>query len=289
MEINKRSSIIFVAVSILVLVVLFIFMPTVLLQVPNISPEAYLDSIPYMYLFNSNMILIVPSSTFFILVLGLQTVVLGLSFLKNKKYETHLWWGLAMVFWGIGALLAGTSYQGFGYQLKCSNYDLCLYTSWFELAYYYFTAVSMSCLGIAVAKTVLPKEKQTFLIMYSKIALILYIVLQILGVIINNRFLLSYELFTIFFMPLYLIFFFYNVKLYRKQKDPLNKTLIITWLLFLVVNASYYIYFFLGIGESLYETTNIWFSANDVLHVALILWMLFLQFKVKKEIPLSNK
>jgi hypothetical protein len=263
-------------------------MPTVLLQEPNITPSEYLDSIPYMYLFSSGSIMIVPSSTFFVYFLGIQTVVLGLSFLKNRKYETHLWWGIAMIFWGIGALLAGSSYQGFGYQLKCANYDLCLYTSWFELAYYYFTALSMSALGIAIAKTILPKEKQSFLLLYSKIALVVYVVLQIVGVIVSNRFLLSYELFTIFFMPLYIVFFMYSFKLYTKQKDQLNKTLIITWVLFLIVNVSYYIYLFLGVGETLFENTGIWFSANDVLHVALILWMLFIQFKVKKEISIQH-
>lgn len=285
MKITRRTIILFGIFSVLVLVLLFIFMPTMLLQEPNITPSAYLDSIPYIYLWNTNIVLIKPSSTFFIYFLGIQTVALGASFLKNKQYEIHLWWGIAMLFWGIGALLAGTSYQGFGYELKCTNYDVCIYTSWFELAYYYFTAASMSALGIAIAKTILPKDKQIFLFRYSIIAFGSYIVLQILGVILNNRFLLSYELFTIFFMPLYLIFFIYNLRLYLKQKDEVNKTLIITWLLFLVVNVSYYVYFILGIGETLYDRTGIWFSANDVLHITLILWMLFLQYKVKPVIP----
>ena len=285
MKITKYTVISFTIISIFVLVLLLIFMPSILLQEPNITPSAYLDSIPYVYLFNTSIILIKPSSTFFIYLLGVQTIVLGISFLKNKQYETHLWWGIAMVFWGVGAILAGSSYQGFGYELKCSTYDFCLHTSWFELAYYYFTALSMSALGIAVAKTILPKGKQNFLLWYSKIALVLYVILQITGVIINSRFLLSYELFTLFFMPLYIIFFVYSVLLYKQQKDLVNKTLIMTWLFFLVVNASYYIYLFLGIGEMLYENAEIWFSANDVLHVTLILWMLFIQLKVKQVIP----
>jgi hypothetical protein len=285
MRITKKNAIVFLIFTILILLALFIFRPTQLLQEPNITPSQFLEGMPYIYLFNSSIVLIKPTSTFFIYFLGIQTIVLGLSFLKNRKYETHLWWGIAMVFWGVGALLAGTSYQGFGYQLKCSIGEYCLYTSWFELAYYYFTAVSMSCLGIAISKTVLPKKEQKFLITYSKVVLVVYVLLQLLGTIINNRFLLSYELFTIFFMPLYLIFFYYNIVKYRKQKDQLNKTLIITWLLFLVVNLSYYVYYYLGVGESLYLNYDIWFSANDVLHIALVAWMFYLQFVVKKEIP----
>ena len=109
-------------------------------------------------------------------------------------------------------------------------------------------------------------------------------ILLLLGSVLENRFLVSYELFTIFFMPLYIIFFIYSLRLYQVHKDELNMKLIITWILFLIVNVSYYVYFFLGLGESLYSNTGIWFSANDVLHVALILWMGYIQFILKKAI-----
>jgi len=260
-------------------------MPTSILQSPLTTPSEYLATIPYTHLFGTDIIIITPLSTFFIFFLGIQTIILGYSFLKERQYPTYLWWGIAMLFWGIGALLAGMSYQGFGYELKCVGNEYCIHTSWFELAYYYVTALSMSALGIAIAKTILPQTKQRFLLMYSQIAIVLYVVLLLLGTILQNRFLISYELFTIFFMPLYLIFFIYSVQLYKKNRDSLNKTLLVTWLLFAVVNLSYYIYYFLGIGESLYEQTNIFFNANDVLHVLLILWMGYLQFVVKKVIP----
>ena len=103
----------------------------------------------------------------------------------------------------------------------------------------------MSALGFAIAKTILPLDKQRFLILYSKIAIVVYTFLLVLGSVIQNRFLISYELFTLFFMPLYIIFFIYSVQLYKKNHDQLNKTLIYTWLLFLIVNASYYVYYFL--------------------------------------------
>jgi hypothetical protein len=261
---------------------LFFFMPESLLQLPKITPSEYLSSIPYIYLFHTDMILIKPSSTFFIYFLGIQTIVLGMSFLKDRQSDAHLWWGLAMMFWGIGALLAGTSYQGFGYELKCNGYEYCLHTSWFELAYYYFTALSMSALGIAIAKTILPRDKQKFLFIYAKIAIVIYIILLLVGSIFQIRLLISYELFTIFFMPLYVIFFIYSVLLYKKKHDQLNQRLLVTWVLFLIVNVSYYIYYFLGIGDTIYLNTGVWFSANDVLHVLLICWMGYIQFHVKK-------
>jgi hypothetical protein len=258
-------------------------MPTSLLQEPLITPLEYLSSKPYIEVFN--WIIIVPSSTFFIYFLGVQTILLGVSFLRNKPSVAQTWWGISMIFWGLGALLAGTSYQGLGYELKCVGQEYCLHTSWFELAYYYFTGISIGALGIGIAYTILPQEKRGFLFTYSNIAIVLYTFILVLGSIVENRFLVSYELFTLFFMPLFLIFFIYNIKQYNRQHDPLNKTLITTWILFLVVNLSYYVYFFLGIGESLYTNKGIWFSANDVLHVALIIWMGYLQFYVKKQIP----
>ena len=91
----------------------------------------------------------------------------------------------------------------------------------------------------------------------------------------------GFGLFTIFFMPMFVLFFVTSVIQYRENNDELNKTLIITWILFLIVNGSYYVYYFLGFTESIYENTGIWFSANDVLHVALIGWMLYIQFVLK--------
>ncbi|MCK5732145.1 MAG: hypothetical protein KAH13_03940, partial [Tenericutes bacterium] len=139
--INKKTILIFSVVTFLVLLLLGIFMPTSILQEPNITPAEYLADIPYLNvsIFNLDFILIVPSSTVFILILGIQTIVLGFTFLKDRRSEKNTWWGISMLFWGLGALFAGMSYQGLGYELKCALYDICIFTSWFELCYLYFT------------------------------------------------------------------------------------------------------------------------------------------------------
>jgi len=233
-------------------------------------------------IFNIEFILIVPSSTFFVFLLGIQTIYLGYSFIKSSESTKHLWWGISFIFWGIGALLAGTSYQGLGYELKCRGFEYCLYTSWFELSYLYFTAVSISAMAVVIAKSVLPDNKRKPLYIYGALIFIIYTLLLLSGTMGSIKFLISYELFTLFFMPPFLIFFIINVIYYKKQKDDLNKTLIITWVLFLAVNLSYYVYLFSGLTDSLYKNFGIWFSANDVLHVTLIFWMLFIQLKLKK-------
>ena len=275
--------------TVITLVLLAIFVPTTLLQEPMVTPDAFLNGIPYwtLTLGSKSFIIILPSETIIVFLLGIEILLLGLFFLKKYKHTPSFWWGLSMIFWGMGTLLAGTSYQGLGYELKCNGETYCLFTSWFELSYLYFTALSISALAVAVAKSILPKEKQSFLIIYGLVGSLLYTFVLLAGTIFEIRFLISYELFTLFFMPLFLIFFVYSMIYYKKQKDALNKSLIITWILFLLVNASYYIYYFLGLTQKLYQTYHLWFSANDVLHVTLILWMAFIWIKIKPQIERS--
>lgn len=277
---------IFGIIGIVVVALLGIFMPSDILLDPLMTPAEYLASKPYLDLmmFGKTLTIIVPSSTVMVFLLGFQVVFLGGSFLKNKKDTAQFWWGIGMLFWGLGALAAGMSYQGLGYELKCQGLEYCQFTSFPELVYLFLTAISMGSLCIAIAVSLLKKEFQKPLIYYGIISVTIYTIVLLAGSIISNQFLISYELFTIFFMPMFLLFFIISVVQYKRSKDELNKTLLYTWILFLIVNISYYVYYFLGFTESLYENTGIWFSANDVLHVALILWMLYIQFILKRKI-----
>ncbi|MBN2268045.1 MAG: hypothetical protein JXC35_01345 [Acholeplasmataceae bacterium] len=284
--IKKKLVLGYVLLTILSLILFALFLPTTLLQEPKITPVEFLSGILYwtIYIGNRSLIIIYPSETLIVFFLGIEILLLGWSFLKKRDHEPSFWWGISMIFWGIGTLLAGTSYQGLGYELKCNGEPFCLFTSWFELSYLYFTALSISALAIAFAKSVLPKDKQSLLVKYGFVSSICYTLILITGTILEMRFLISYELFTIFFMPLFLIFFIYNIIYYKKHRDHLNRSLMITWLLFLVVNVSYYVYYFLGFTDWLYQNYHIWFSANDVLHVTLIIWMAFIWIKIKPQI-----
>lgn len=266
--------------TVLVLLFLGIFQPH-LLQWPHLTPGAYLEQVPHLTL-GSGLILTQPSSTFLVYFLGVEVVLLGISFLNMKAESRFRWWGISMLFWGVGALLAGTSYQAFGYELKCAGNPFCLFTDWFELAYYYFTAAALSSLGIAVAQTILEKKERKFLYYYAVLSFFIYVVLLMAGAAFDSRILLSYELFTVFFMPLFVVFFIYSVIKYRRQRDRRNKRLITTWLLFLVVNVSYYVYYFSGNAGVLYRHYHIWFPANDLLHLLLIFWMAFIWLRLKK-------
>jgi len=276
----------YIVLTIITLILLAIFMPTSLLQEPKVTPVEFLKDLLYwtLALGSKSLIVIYPSETLIVLFLGIQIILLGFFFLKKRNHVPSFWWGISMILWGMGTLLAGMSYQGFGYELKCYGQTYCLFTSWFELSYLYFTALSISALAIGFAKSVLPKEKQLFLVGYAFICSLVYTFILLTGTLLEIRFLISYELFTLFFMPLFLIFFIYNIIYYKKQKDTLNQSLMILWILFLGVNASYYIYYFLGVTQVLYQTYHIWFSANDILHLTLILWMAYIWIKIKPQI-----
>lgn len=60
-------------------------------------------------------------------------------------------------------------------------------------------------------------------------------------------------------------------------KSPMDLALLGTWALMLLSMAFYWIYDYLGIARKLwYRENRIWFSENDVLHIVLILWVVYI-------------
>lgn len=275
---QRRTIMVVTLVGIIVLLLLGIFMPSDILLDPRITPAELLASKPYVMI--GSIVIVVPSSTIFVYLLGIQILILGYLFQKDKL----MLWAYSLYFWGIGTVLAGTSYQAFGYELKCAGNEYCQFTSWFELSYLFVTALSITIMALAFAQTFLSGTSKQVLQVYPVVMMGVYTVLLLLGSVLSVQFLLSYELFTVFFMPLFVVFFVYNIIGYQKTKDALNKSFIVLWLLFLVVNVLYYVYYLPGFTESLYTETGIWFSANDVLHIGLILWFVYFQLRIKFEL-----
>jgi len=263
---------------ILVLVMLYIFMPVAIPSNPLTTPQEYLGIKPYLNI--GDLVIIVPSSTIIVYLLGVQIILLGAYLYKNTKKL----WGLSFIFWGIGTVLAGTSYQGLGYELKCSGYEYCIFTSWLELSYLFVTGISIGLMALAFAFDFAVKKMRKFLEYFGVISIVLYSTVLVIGSVIENSFLISYELFTIFFMPIFIVFFVINIIRYRRKQSIIDRKFIVMWILFLIVNVAYYAYYFIGITESLYMNSGIWFSANDVLHVGLIIWFLYIRLGVSKDL-----
>jgi hypothetical protein len=181
-----------------------------------------------------------------------------------------------MIFWGVGTIFAGTSYQAFGYQLKCVGVEYCNFTDWWEIMYLLITAISIGMLVIAMSHCVANGKTRKAMKMITYISLPLYAVVLTIGSLVPVKFMVTYELFSVFFMPHFVVFFILSIREYRNKKDLMNKRFILTWILFLIVNVAYYVYYWLGISEKLLSSTGIWFNQNDILHVLLLAWMIYI-------------
>jgi amino acid transporter len=117
---------------------------------------------------------------------------------------------------------------------------------------------------------------------YAMVNTALYSVLCLTGAFVPSRFLVSFDLIVLFTVPSYLILFAINTARYYRLRQQIELALMVTWLSLGVVMAAYYIYLALGYSAKLWEK-GIWFTENDVLHVGLILWMLYIGFVVAKK------
>lgn len=274
---NKK---IIALIGIVVILVLFAVFPVSILADPMVTPCYYLSNIPYLEI--GNITIITPSSTIIVYLLGIITLLFGIKLAFKEENETKKLWGLTLILWGIGTLLAGTSYQGLGYELKCEDQVYCLFTSWFELSYLLVTAISITFMAYAVSIEALNETTRKLYLKVATIGLVLYSLSLLFGVIVEIKFLITYEYFLLFFLPYFISFFMMNLKGYKKSKNKLDRGLIIVWLSMLLINVIYFIYFFSGLPEYLYETYAFFFSANDILHLGLIGWMVYIFMVIRK-------
>lgn len=240
-----------------------------LIMTPVMTTPDYLAQWP-LFTFQ-DIIIQQPSSSIIILVLALLTCALGLHYLIRNRAPFHYWLGYGFIFWGLGAFLAGLSYQAFGYYLKCLGLTSCLYTDWVELLYMIFTVISINAILVAYASQVKPYSKSLFLKRAAVISILAYTLVQGIGMLIPIRFLLSYEALLLFLSPNLIVFMIISAK--HKQEKRHNRLLKL-WIAFIFVNLAYFVALFTDIGSLIYDNTGFWFNENDVLHVLLILWML---------------
>lgn len=224
------------------------------------------------------IILTQPSSTFLVYLLGVLTVGAGIYFLLIRGDEiSRLWWGVSLLLWGIGALLAGTSYQAFGYHIKCAGRSFCSWTSWWEVVYLMFQQVSMNAMLVAVAHSCTEGLPQMILLSFALVSGVGYVVCTSVGGIVPIKSLITFRLMVWVSIPVLLIFFVLNGWRYYSYSDPMDLYLLLTWFLLLLTSTVYWLYDELGITEKLWARgSGIWFSQNDLLHVCLILWVIYI-------------
>jgi hypothetical protein len=247
---------------------------------PELTPETWCEVQPCMTIkvASKEIILTQPSSTLFVYSLGVLTIGVGLGSLWLQGDEiSRRWWGISLLLWGVGALLAGTSYQAFGYQIKCAGQETCAWTSWWEVIYLMFQQVSMDALLVAIAYSCTEGPLQTVLLGYALLSAVGYVILTFIGGMMPVKALITFEWMVWVSTPIFLILFILNGWRYYRFGTPMDLALVGAWLWLLFTMTAYWLYDKLDITPKLWaKGKGIWFSQNDVLHIGLILWMIYL-------------
>ena len=197
----------------------------------------------------------------------------------RQGQKSRLWWGIALVLWGAGALLAGTSYEAFSYAIKCAGRPACVWTSWWEVLYLILSVASVDAMLVAEAYTCATGRLRRGLIIYAAANLAAYVVIALIGALVPVKFLISFELLILFAAPTILLFFILNGWRYVKFRDRMDLALLGAWVWLVLTLGAYFGYLMAGITQTLWAR-GVWFSENDVLHIGLIVWMIYLAWVV---------
>ena len=254
---------------------------------PKMKPEQWCELQDCMMI-GSDFILSQPFSSLIVYLLAILSIGVGVYFLKIQNLqESRKWWGYALIAGGAAAVLAGTSYQAFGYELKCSGREFCVWTNWWEVIYNVMTVASINAMLVAVAYSSTKGSFRKYIIIYACLNFSAHLLATIVGVLIPDKFLISFELLVLFSAPTLLFLLAYNGWRSFKLKDSMELAIFGNWVLLFFMLFAYFQYLSMGLTQQLWEQ-GIWFSENDILHVVGIIWTLYLPiFMIKRVKDLS--
>jgi hypothetical protein len=220
-----------------------------------------------------------PIGIVLVFALALMWIGAGVYFLVSRRGQrSRAWFGVALVLGGVGAGLAGTSYQLFSYVLKCEGRELCALTNGYEVAYSVTQAWSVSAMVVAVAFACTLGKVRTGLIAYALINAIAYCIVTVIAVMTPSATLLSFSVLMLFALPGVLIVIVITA---RHLGEPKERAIFTAAILLLLVQVAYYAYWASGLTQTLWDNGNgFYFSENDVLHIGFILWLAYLLWRV---------
>lgn len=256
-----------------------------LASIPSAPPQtadSWLTIQPFVTLriAGASVLLVQPTTTAIVYLLGLITIGVGLHVLRRRAaHRSRLWWGIALLLWGLGALLAGTSYEAFSYQIKCVGRDVCTWTSWWEIAYLVVTVASVNAIIVAQAYSSASGARRRMMIRYAIAHCAAYVAVMAAGIALASRTLLSFELFVAVVVPGFVLLTIQNVWSYRARRRSLDLALLGAWAGLAVTVIAYALYLASGLSATLWSR-GLWFTENDVLHLGLIAWMVYLAIVV---------
>jgi hypothetical protein len=249
---------------------------------PPQTPQAFLAGQPFveLTLASHRVVVVQPTSTVLVYLLGVVTLAVGIRFLRTRgPHRSRRWWGVGLLLWGLGALLAGTSYQAFAYEIKCAGRATCAWTSGWEVLYLIATASSVDALVLAVAHACAAGRWRRALTVYAAANAGSYLAVVLLGALVPVRFLVSFELLLVVTTPGILTLLGLNLRRHRWSGSSVDRALVGAWLLLGFGVVAYYVYLVLGVAQALWSR-GIWLSENDVLHGALVAWMIYVALVV---------
>ena len=293
MRIQRKQGLIYGTIALIILILIFLYFINRLEEIlyfPLLSPSEWCENQPCIQIevVSSTFILVQPTSTFIVYLLGIFTVIIGLYLLRvSKQHRFVLLWAIALILWGLGALFAGTSYQAFSYEIKCAGRSLCIWTSWWEIIYLILSVGSVDAMMLAQARLTSKRKYYSAMCTYAVCNFLVYVLIVAIGSVIPIKILISFELMVVFLVPSILIFVLFNLRRYLRFKQSLDLQLLLIWLLLIIIMSVYFFYLTSGITEMLWAH-GIWFSENDILHIGLIAWMIYIGFTINKYRPAIN-
>lgn len=253
---------------------------------PLQTPETWLSIHPFIefQIASRTILLIQPTTTAIVYLLGIVTIGAGLRFWRIRNGQrSRLWWAIALFLWGIGALLAGTSYEAFSYQIKCAGREACIWTSWWEIGYLVVSVASVDAMLVAQAYACAAGRWREILRRYAFIHIALYALAVLVGAFVPIQFLISFELLLFVSAPNILLFILQNGWRYHQRRRGMDLALLGTWAWLALTIGAYFLYWISGLTQRLWSQ-GIWFSENDVLHIGLLVWMGYIALMVAPRI-----
>lgn len=216
-----------------------------------------------------------PGSTFWVYALGLLTCAVGYVFWRDALDDpARQLWSVGLWLWGIGALLAGTSYQAAGYHLKCRQGRV-RWTNWWEAIYMICQQLSINALLAATALTSTEGMLRTGLLVAAMTLSVGFTVSTLIAALLPNRWLLSFEWMSLVCAPPVVVMLAIHGWNAVATGSPSERAMALVWIGLLGSMLAYWLYGRSGWAQVLWRRKQ-WFSENDVLHVTLIVWVLYI-------------
>ena len=239
-----------------------------LLYQPQTTPSQWCAERPCVEV--GGLVLTEPWSSVLVFALALLWIGVGIYFLATRRGQlSRAWFGISLVLGGLAAGSAGISYQAFSYELKCAGREYCILTNGYEVAYSLLQVASMSAMVVAVAYAFASARARRGITIYAVLNVVVYAVVTVAGILLPSAFLLSFELLLAFAIPALVIA---AVLALRRRSEALARRVLWVLVLLVLVQVAYLVYFALGSTASLWAS-GIYFSANDVLHVGMLIWL----------------